>query len=100
MKTTALLRRERVTPMTLYSFDDSKFRSRSGAFAALARLAAADYRLGESVELYRLAIEEGEERWGPDSQQVRILLAEIANVYSSLGEQTIAVFYRRRANSN
>jgi len=89
--------------MTLYSFedpsDDLKFRSRSGAFAALARLATADYRLHEAVELYKLAIEEGEERWGPDSKQVSILLAEIANVYSSLGEQTLAVFYRRRSTA-
>ena len=100
MKNSAPLRRERVTPMTLYSFDDSKFRSRSGAFAALARLAAADYRLPESVELYRLAIEEGEECWGPDSKQVRTLLAEIANVFSLLGEQRLSVFYRRRSNSN
>jgi hypothetical protein len=97
MKTAAPLRRESVTPMTLYSFDDTKFRSRSGAFAALARLAAADSRLNEAVELYRLAIEEGEERWGPDSKQVNVLLAEIANVYSSLGEMSLSVFYRRRA---
>lgn len=100
MKTAAPVRRESVTPMTLYSFDDTKFRSRSGAFAALARLAAADSRLSESVELYRLAIEEGEERWGPDSAQVKILLTEIANVYSSLGEMNLSVFYRRRSNSN
>lgn len=100
MNTSAVKRREIVTPMALYSYkSDDNVGSRSGAFAALARLAANDNRLSESVELYRLAIEEDEERFGPDSNPVRALLREIAEVYASLGQLSLCVFYRRRANS-
>lgn len=75
------------------------FNSSANALSILSKLVCKSEYTDDAELLYCAAVEEAEERFGPDSEEVAWLLETMADLYCRQGKSHTAQKYQQRAES-